>query len=222
MSSAPADLLPRARIRLAALELFGAQGFDKTTIRQIATRAGVSPGLVIHHFGSKTQLRQAVDEWVSERVLDDKKVMMAGAFMPRMIDYLAQHPELAPMLTYLVTALREDGPIAQRMFDRICELTEEILHDGIRQGAIRRLGDPEAVAVLLTAFSVGLLMFDRRVATKLGGQSLLDLVPLRRYATISMDLFTNGLFTDETYLRMTEAAFVQSEKDDDRQRNPNR
>ena len=53
MSSAPADLLPRARIRLAALELFGAQGFDKTTIRQIATRAGVSPGLVIHHFGSK-------------------------------------------------------------------------------------------------------------------------------------------------------------------------
>lgn len=43
MSSTPEDLLPSARIRLAALELFGSQGFDRTTVRQIAALAGVSP-----------------------------------------------------------------------------------------------------------------------------------------------------------------------------------
>jgi hypothetical protein len=38
----PADLTARARIRDAALRLFGEQGFDQATIRGIAEAAGVS------------------------------------------------------------------------------------------------------------------------------------------------------------------------------------
>src|SRR5690606_20135242 len=42
-----------ARIRDAAIVEFAAHGFTKSTVRAIAESAGVSPGLVIHHFGSK-------------------------------------------------------------------------------------------------------------------------------------------------------------------------
>ncbi|MEV8378308.1 TetR/AcrR family transcriptional regulator [Kribbella sp. NPDC056861] len=56
------DLTARARIRLAALELFARQGFEPTTTRAIAAEAGVSHALVRHHYGSKEGLRQAVDE----------------------------------------------------------------------------------------------------------------------------------------------------------------
>ena len=50
------DLTTRARIRDAAIGLFGRDGFGPATVRAVASAAGVSPGLVIHHFGSKAGL----------------------------------------------------------------------------------------------------------------------------------------------------------------------
>jgi len=45
-----------ARILDHARTLFAESGYDRTTIRAVATSAGVDPGLVIHYFGSKRQL----------------------------------------------------------------------------------------------------------------------------------------------------------------------
>jgi AcrR family transcriptional regulator len=45
-----------SRILAAARELFGEHGFDRTTVRMVAGRAGSDPGLVMRYFGSKEQL----------------------------------------------------------------------------------------------------------------------------------------------------------------------
>ena len=66
MSTAHEDLTGRARLRDAAIECFAAQGFDES-LRAIAARAGVSAGLVRHHFGSKEQLRAECDATVLKR-----------------------------------------------------------------------------------------------------------------------------------------------------------
>lgn len=46
----------RERILTSARELFARNGIDKTSIRAIATDAGVDPALVHHYYGTKTQL----------------------------------------------------------------------------------------------------------------------------------------------------------------------
>lgn len=46
----------RDRILVSARELFARNGIDKTSIRAIASDAGVDPALVHHYFGTKTQL----------------------------------------------------------------------------------------------------------------------------------------------------------------------
>lgn len=46
----------RERILASARELFARNGIDKTSIRAIATGAGVDPALVHHYYGTKTQL----------------------------------------------------------------------------------------------------------------------------------------------------------------------
>ncbi len=46
----------RDRILRAAEELFAENGFERTGVREIAARAGVSKSLVGHHFGSKEQV----------------------------------------------------------------------------------------------------------------------------------------------------------------------
>ena len=46
----------RDRILASARELFARNGIDNTSIRAIASEAGVDPALVHHYFGTKTQL----------------------------------------------------------------------------------------------------------------------------------------------------------------------
>lgn len=46
----------RERILAAAVEEFGEHGYDASTTRGIAARAGVDPALLHHHFGTKADL----------------------------------------------------------------------------------------------------------------------------------------------------------------------
>jgi AcrR family transcriptional regulator len=49
-----------ARILDAATQAFFAVGYERTTIRAVASAAGVDPGLVMHYFGSKQELFRRV------------------------------------------------------------------------------------------------------------------------------------------------------------------
>lgn len=46
----------RQALRDAAVELFAERGYDRTTVRDIATRAGVNQALLFRYFGSKEAL----------------------------------------------------------------------------------------------------------------------------------------------------------------------
>jgi AcrR family transcriptional regulator len=50
----------REAILEAARELFAGHGYEQTTIRMVAARAGVDPALVMQHFGTKEALFDAV------------------------------------------------------------------------------------------------------------------------------------------------------------------
>jgi AcrR family transcriptional regulator len=52
----------RATILAAARSLFAAQGYERTTVREIAARAEIDPALVVRYFGGKEALfAQAAD-----------------------------------------------------------------------------------------------------------------------------------------------------------------
>src|SRR3954468_4972611 len=58
----PGATTTREGILDSARHLFASRGYDGTTIRGIATAAGVDPALVHHYFGSKDQLFLAAVE----------------------------------------------------------------------------------------------------------------------------------------------------------------
>jgi AcrR family transcriptional regulator len=63
----------RSRDRLfeAARDLFGERGFERTTTRDIAERAGVDSALIARYFGSKTELYiQTLDHGSAEQPAD--------------------------------------------------------------------------------------------------------------------------------------------------------
>jgi AcrR family transcriptional regulator len=58
------------RILAHARALFGAKGFERTTIRAVAEHAGVDPALVMQHFGSKQRLFDAATATEAGPALD--------------------------------------------------------------------------------------------------------------------------------------------------------
>ena len=64
------DLASVERIRAAALHLFAAQGVAATPLRAIAAEARVTVGLIPHHFGSKTGLRDELERWIARQFVD--------------------------------------------------------------------------------------------------------------------------------------------------------
>jgi AcrR family transcriptional regulator len=61
-SRAEQRLRTEARILDAATQVFFSTGYDRATIRAVASAAGVDAGLVMHYFGSKQELyRRVID-----------------------------------------------------------------------------------------------------------------------------------------------------------------
>ena len=60
----------RSRLRELALELFAEQGYEKTSLREIAERLGVTKAALYYYFKSKEDIvRSLVEDYVSD--LDD-------------------------------------------------------------------------------------------------------------------------------------------------------
>src|SRR5687767_13835723 len=55
----------REQLLEAALRVFARKGFARSTNKDIATEAGITPGLIYHYFESKEALLQAVIEGAS-------------------------------------------------------------------------------------------------------------------------------------------------------------
>jgi AcrR family transcriptional regulator len=54
--STPKSLRTRKAIEDAARDLFATQGFERTTVREIAAQAGIDAAMIIRYFGSKDEL----------------------------------------------------------------------------------------------------------------------------------------------------------------------
>jgi AcrR family transcriptional regulator len=156
------DLTARARIRDAALAEFGERGVAGATIRGIAERAGVSPALVQHHFGTKEGLRGACDAHVLEYLRGQTK---AGLDEGRIGEsaFLAQlYASAPPLMRYLARALVDGSPAAATVFDEVVDLTEAHLVD------VPGLSDARTRAVVYTAMRLGVTVLHEHVSRGLG------------------------------------------------------
>lgn len=123
--AAPEDLTARARIRDAAIRLFADRGAEGTSVRDIAQEAGVSPGLLRHHFGSKEALREACDRHVMERAMKIKEELVLDGKMSTPGFLPSVHPEILLTYRYVTRALLDGSSAAASMFDDMVDVAEQ-------------------------------------------------------------------------------------------------
>lgn len=173
------DRTARAIIRDEALRLFAEEGPERVTIRQVAAAAGVSSALVIHHFGSKEGLQDAVDRRVLDMVeslldqltaragdgLFDQGQEAAGSLAKAMTTLL---PAGSPHHAYLRRLLVSDSEVGKQIFARLYCLATATLSSLVEAG-VAAPGDDRAVrAAFLMVNDLAVLLLRERLTEALG------------------------------------------------------
>lgn len=190
------DLTARARIRDAALSHFAEDGFDRTTIRAIARTAGVSPGLVRHHFGSKEALRAAVDDHVVRMVRRFNDDALANGKQGNLSFAGAARPALRPIQRYLLRALLDGSKAAAKLFDDMVEMAEPWLPASDQTSTDAPVSDRRTRAALITAMGAGVGLLHEHVSRALGVDMFSDEGD-RLVAIAMLDIYSHALISTE-------------------------
>ncbi|WFE48049.1 TetR family transcriptional regulator [Verrucosispora sp. WMMD1129] len=196
------ELATASRIRDAAIARFGRDGF-RAGLRTIAADAGVTAGLIVHHFGSKDGLRRACDEWVLEFMRREKKKALTDGTGTMLLAQMAQVEQFAPMVLYLLRSMQAGGELAAELIEHMISDAEAYLSAGEAAGVVRPSRDRAARTRYLAYQATGsmLLWF-----TLHGGDAEPEKFPalFRRYmeelTLPALELFTEGLLVDRSML----------------------
>ncbi|RVB74488.1 MULTISPECIES: DUF1956 domain-containing protein [unclassified Mesorhizobium] len=167
--ASPADMTRAALVR-AALRLFGRQGFDGTSTREIAAEAKANIGSIAYHFGGKEGLRNAAADYIVDTIqtiagqaignlqapaaaMADPEAARAHLFvaLERMVAFIAARPEAGEIVQFVLRELSHPTAALDRIYD------------GVFEPAHRRLcliweqatGEPaESEATRLTVFTL--------------------------------------------------------------------
>ncbi|WP_460865299.1 TetR/AcrR family transcriptional regulator [Rhodococcus aerolatus] len=190
----PADAVDR--IRDAALELFAAHGVRATSVRAVAERAGVSPPLVIHHYGSKDALRTACDRHLAATVRARKRTTLTGGADP-LVHLRA--PGGPPLMAYLARTVADGTPEVAALVDELVDDAEAYLAEGVLAGTVLPSEDPRGRAVVLTLWSLGSLALGGHVARLTGVDLTADPTTLGPWAVPAAEVLSRGVLPEDTY-----------------------
>jgi AcrR family transcriptional regulator len=197
------DLTARATIRNAALRLFADRGSDAVTIRQIATQAGVSPALVVHHFGSKDGLRAEVDAFAARAFdaifealpTEELAGLLAGeAATGSLAEAFARgFPPGSPLPAYLRRLLLTNDPAGAALFGRWYAATRGLLDAMVEMGVARPSQDPDIRAAFFLVNDLALILLRNPIAVAIGADPLTP-EGIERWAREASIVYAEGAF----------------------------
>lgn len=165
LGEATADL--RQGLQQAALICFARNGVGVTSLRDIATEAGVTPALLHYYYGDKAQLLEAV---IQERLLPLFAVMheplaRAGddiaalivAYVDGIGRIVAEHPWLPSL--WVREVLCEGGALRDLLFERIGPQVPQMMAQRFSKAQAQGRINPDLDPRLLMVSLVGLTLF---------------------------------------------------------------
>jgi len=117
-------------VRNAALSCFAKHGYDKASVNDIATAAGISKASMFQYFGSKQALYEYLFQYCSaqmKQVYDKEALDNSADFFDRVwaasvmkVENLKAHPHVA---AFLASAAAEQSPEVQKPLDALTDQT---------------------------------------------------------------------------------------------------
>ena len=175
----------REKVLEAARDLFNETGYEETTIRAIAERAGVSVGSVFTTFASKAEvLSHVMDKRLGELYAEFDRVVpfLRGSTADRLCSIFAIHYEFETRRVKLFLAhiasyspCPDPGVTPYGRNERLTQMLREVLEEGVARGDVRSDFDPQlAIDVLKAAYAWNYRLAANRQASATELSALMD------------------------------------------------
>ena len=180
------------------MRLFAQRGAAAVTLREIAAEAGVSPSLVIHHYGSKDGLREAVDNraiaLVDALVTELTGVSGKGP-SSSLAAALSSELERDPLLpAYLRRLLIDGGKPAETLFRTLFEAVLSGFATLEAAGLARPSSDADVRAAFLLVNDLAVVLLRDQVHEVLGIDPLAR-SGMERWTAQVLDVYSRGVLT---------------------------
>jgi AcrR family transcriptional regulator len=193
----PNELSTVERIRDAALRSFAEHGTAATTMRAVAAGAGVSLGLVQHHFTTKAGVIAAVDDYVLALVVNAMSQPLAeppadsiADIGSRVTGVIAQRPDVAG---YVGRALVDGSPLGAKLFDALMDVGMARWHQRADRGETRPDVDLTWATINGLVLALGAISLRAHVDRHLP-QPFTTPAQLQRWQSATDSLLREGLF----------------------------
>lgn len=193
------DLTAVARIRNAALEGFARDGVEATSIRDVAKAAGVSAGLVQHHFKTKADLERAVNEHVVQIATeayagfeDDTAALTTEELLQemgrRITDFVREH---RAALLYVIRSAAQGEEAGLNIFDAFVTLIDAQVQRLADEETLRSDVDRLWLGLHVVIFNLGTVLLEPAINRHLAG-SFRDPGELERWNRAATDIMHHG------------------------------
>jgi AcrR family transcriptional regulator len=192
----------REEIIAAALDLFSQNGYQATSIRAIAKKAGVTEGLIYHYFRDKRDLVLSIIETVLkqrdqlimnidfnqpadkllENTLPKAKLLMTNEYFKKSIRFL---------WTQIPTFSREELMIVSARVDVGLQIVANIMRMKMDSGEVKKM-EPYLVSRMLVGSFIAYFVLQEMIGLK----EMHDIDPAD-YMAVVLEIFKNGMLTDD-------------------------
>lgn len=191
------DLRAAAVIRETAMRLFADRGAAAVTVREIAAAAGVSAGLVMHHYGSKDGLKDAVDRravaFFEDMIGEFARLGEEGGSASLAELFAARLDSEPAMVEYIRRLLLDGGGAADALFAKLMDATAAGMRSLTEAGVVRPAPDERIRTAFLLANDLSLVLLRRQIARATGTDPLTR-EGLASWTAAVMDVYTGGIF----------------------------
>jgi AcrR family transcriptional regulator len=183
----------RANLIEVATNAFARDGFATTSLRSIAKEAGVSPALVVHHFGSREKLVEecivkSLGLWVSE-----KQQFVDVSLSTSLSQWQSSVDQHGSKLQFFRQVLLAGGEPANILFSRMVQEAQMVIDSQVEKGQIRKLENRDDLALLMTLNGLAPLLLQEQMANLLG-QSLAQTGLTDRLAKTTDEVYRRGIY----------------------------
>ena len=165
------SLQTRSRILTAAMKRFAEGGFEGSTLRDIASDADVSLGLIRHHFGSKDNLRDACTDLALAAVRNAESQALLNNGQLRDLP--------AGMQRYIARTVLEDSAGGRKLFDEMFASSVRLSNSPVSS----------SLPLVITVMTLGIPLLENQL-TRLLGTPALEGEGLRTIRSALVELFT--------------------------------
>ena len=155
----------KKRILDAAGEVFAEHGYARTTIREVARRAGISIGGIYIYFRNKEELytglmREQMDAFSDHTgsLRDQEPLAALKSVIDSYMEYAAQRTKmLSTNIKEYDLALKK--PLKKAFFKSQKQLIKDILQRGMKQGKLKKIDCDETADVVLFCIRGAMLAY---------------------------------------------------------------